>query len=150
MNRTLAKELQRRKAVEKQMKDLLDKAAEPQSIGSGIINLGRAMLFAEMYERNETTKAPYDEAITAFVQVLHQRSQQVVCWSWQTPVMPVKAYGYFHTHCIERHPPRVQAAARGEIRRAALEQITPGTKCDHCGGLLGEPERGLYIHLREE
>lgn len=76
--KTLRQELNRRSIVEAQMKDLLDAAARPMGDDpAGVVNLGRALLYAEMYEKNESTKARYNEPMAALIGTLEARIQSL-------------------------------------------------------------------------
>lgn len=75
--RTLREELNRRSLVEAQMKDLLDAAAQPAGADlAGMANLGRALLYLEMYEKNERSKARYHAPMSDLIATLKARIQQ--------------------------------------------------------------------------
>jgi hypothetical protein len=67
-------ESKRYAAVQQQLKILLDQAAQPlPSDAYGIVNLGRAILCAEVYVRNEQTKARADHARSEILGWLQHR-----------------------------------------------------------------------------
>lgn len=76
--KTLREELIRRSAIEQQMKDLLDAAALPQGEDMiGAANLGRAWLFAALYDGNEKSKARYDGPMAGLIAALEARIGRV-------------------------------------------------------------------------
>ncbi len=67
-------EEQRYAAVQRQMKGLLDAAASDLNPAT---NLLRALLYAEMYERNEMTHQRVLEAQMSLIQTLQARISQI-------------------------------------------------------------------------
>jgi len=59
--------------------------------------------------------------------------------AWQTPMMPVPAFDYFHAECLLQRPEfKSEAIAQGKWSKLQTEEVGSDAKCSHCERKLRE------------
>jgi hypothetical protein len=125
--------------VQQQMQEISDRAA---TFHNPVIGILSAQLYAEMYARNERHHMRVVQAREGFVQILEalvkKRKRTIISVAWQTSVMPVPAYDYFHAECEASHEFKSEAIKNGARRELSSEDIATFAVCSHCYGKLKE------------
>lgn len=59
--------------------------------------------------------------------------------AWETTVMPVSAYDYFHSQCLLKRPEfESEAIAQGQWSELQESDVAPSAICSHCSKKLIE------------
>lgn len=64
----------------------------------------------------------------------------IICISWQTEPLPVPAFCYFYSDCLEKHEFKSENIANGKRREVELKDMAVWARCDACGKLFVEAE----------
>ncbi|HEY4387800.1 MAG TPA: hypothetical protein VGN34_25400 [Ktedonobacteraceae bacterium] len=66
----------------------------------------------------------------------------VICISWQSSVMPVAAYNYFHQRCYTG-----SSFSNQELRELPVAEVGMSAMCCGCGEYIREEEKVEVTHV---